>query len=99
MGYEFNAEALRRGVLRKSEFTAETLRRGVLRKTEFTAETLRRGVLRKTEFTAETLRRRVLRTHWNVVCATATLGLSYISWFFSASQRLRGESIFRKGLL
>ena len=91
-----------------------------MRKTEFTAETLRRGVLRKMEFTAETLRRRVLRTHLNVVCATATLGLSYTSLFFSASprlsgeivlrpsfisslfsapQRLRVESIFRKGLL
>jgi hypothetical protein len=62
---------------------------------EFNAETLRRRVLRKTEFTAETLRRRVLRTHLNFVCATATSGLSYISWFFSASPRLSGEIVLR----
>ena len=75
------------------EFNAETRRSGVVRKTEFTAETLRRGVLRKMEFTAETRRRRVLRTHLNAVCATATLGISYISLFFSVSPRLSGEIV------
>ena len=70
-----------------------------MRSMEFNAETQRRGVLRKTEFTAETLRRRVLRTHLNVVCATATLGLSYISLFFSASQRLSGEIVLRPSFI
>ena len=79
--------------MRKTEFTAETQRRGVLRSMEFNAETRRSGVLRRTEFTAETLRRRVLRTHLGDVCAAATLELSYVSLFFSASQRLCGEMI------
>jgi hypothetical protein len=79
--------------LRKTEFTAETQRRGVLRSMEFSAERRRSGVLRKTEFTAETRRRRVLRTHLNAVCATATLGISYISLFFSVSPRLSGEIV------
>ena len=55
--------------------------------------------MRKTEFTAETLRRRVLRTHLNVVCATATLVLSYISLFFSASPRLSGEIVLKPSFI